>query len=69
MEAIEMCEDCTKRPAEVEIMYSNSDTEALCKKCYVYALRESMSRYEDRAIGDLVNTMRMMVTLRVIDRR
>ena len=50
-------------------MYSNSDTEALCKKCYVYALRESISRYEDRAIGDLVNMMRMMVTLRVIDRR
>ena len=69
MEAIEMCEDCTKRPAEVGLMHSNSDTEALCKKCYVYALRESISRYEDRAIGDLVNTMRMMVTLRVIDRR
>jgi len=42
MEAIEMCEECWKRPAEVDILYSNSDTEALCKKCYVYVLRDSI---------------------------
>lgn len=49
--------------------YSGSATEALCKTCYVHALRGSISRYDERGIGDLVYAVRIMVRLRVIDRR
>ena len=66
MSTIEMCEDCDKRPVEIEICYSNSDYEPLCKRCYVYALRDAISRYESKSIEDLVEMMRIMVTLRVI---
>jgi len=66
MPPILMCEDCQKRPAEVEIRYSNHDLEPLCKKCYVYALRDTVDRYSDRSAADLVEMMRIMVTLRVI---
>ena len=67
MPTILMCEDCQKRPAEVEIRYSNHDLEPLCKKCYVYALRDAITRYSDRNVGDLVEMMRIMVTLRLIE--
>ena len=66
MPTIKMCEDCQKRPAEVEIRYSNHDLEPLCKKCYIYALRDTINRYSDRNVADLVEMMRVMVTLRVI---
>ena len=66
MPTIEMCEDCCKRPAEVEIRYSNHDLEPLCKKCYIYALKDTINRSSDRNVADLVEMMRIMVTLRVI---
>ena len=67
MPTILMCEDCQKRPAEVEIRYSNHDLEPLCKKCYVYALRDAITRYSGRSAADLVEMMRIMVTLRLIE--
>ena len=54
MEAIEMCEDCTKRPAEVEIMYSNSDTEALQEVLRLRAAGQHLAlrRPGDRGPGE-----------------
>ena len=66
MPPILMCEDCQKRPAEVEIRYSNHDLEPLCKTCYIYALRDTINRYSGRNVADLVEMMRVMVALRVI---
>ncbi len=66
MTSIEMCEDCQKRPVEVEICYSNCDYEALCKRCYVYALKDTVSRYQDRSTEDLIKMMRTMSLVRVV---
>ena len=67
MTTIEICEDCQKRPVEIEICYSNSDCEPLCKRCYVYALRDTINRYQDRSVGDLVEMMRVMLMAKLVN--
>ena len=66
MPTIEKCEDCQKRAAVVEIQYSNHDVEALCRKCYTFAIRSTLERYGYRTVGDLVSMLKIMTTVRVL---